>query len=235
MDFFIKKIFSGKSDNLVHLQFQKYSRGEFKDKANVKVTNSGNKFTMATGYEYANELVRAVAEKLGNNKSLVTGGVITTKDLTNELEFKDKKQFMGVKQYVIEKEMTGKEIMDICDKFPTSFIALSFSAGDTELKIKAKAPKSAKPSTKVEEKPKIDFCKLITTDRNLFQAMIFEPELQNVKKAEIYHDLIIKDIILPKGEKDFAKMREMAKRKGKIVRKIFVDEKETRREAEFEA
>jgi hypothetical protein len=65
--------------------------------------------------------------------------------------------------------------------------------------------------------------------------MIFEAELQNVKKVEIYHDLIITDIILPKGETDFAKMREMAKRKGKVVRKIFVDEKETRREAGFEA
>lgn len=235
MDFFIKKIFNGKSDNLVHLQFQKYSKGEFKNKACVKVTNSGNKFSMATGYEYANEIVRAVAEKLGDNKSLVTGSVITTKDLTNELDFKDKKQFMGVKQYVIEKEMTGKEIMEICDKFPTAFIALSFSIGDTELKIKAKAPKSAKPSTKIEEKPKIDFCKLITTDRTLFQAMIFEPDLQNIKKVEIYHDLIITDIILPKGERDFAKMREMAKRKGKVVRKIFFDEKETRREASFEA
>jgi len=235
MDFFIKKIFDGKSDNLVHLQFQKYSKGEFKNKACVKVTNSGNKFSMATGYEYANELVRAVADKLGNNKTHVTGGIITTRDLQGEIDFKDKKQFMGVKQYVMDKEMTGKEIMAICDKLPTSFIALSFIAGDTELKIKAKAPKSAKPSTKVEEKPKIDFCKLITTDRNLFQAMIFEPELQNVKKAEIYHDLIITDIILPKGENDFAKMREMAKRKGKVVRKIFVDEKETRREAGFEA
>jgi hypothetical protein len=235
MDFFIKKIFNSKSDNLVHLQFQKYSKGEFKNKACVKVTNSGNKFSMATGYEYANELVRAVAEKLGNNKTNVTGGIITTKDLTGEIDFQDKKQFMGVKQYVIAKEMTGKEITDICDKFPTSFIALSFSAGDSELKIKAKAPKSAKPSTKVEEKPKIDFCKLVTTDKNLFQAMIFEADLQNTKKVEIYHDLIINDIILPKGEKDFAKMRELAKRKGKVVRKIFVDEKETRREAEFEA
>jgi hypothetical protein len=235
MDFFIKKIFDGKSDNLIHIQFQKYSKGEFKNKAGVKVTNSGNKFTMATGYEYANELVRAVAEKLGSNKALVTGGIITTRDLQGEIDFKDKKQFMGVKQYLMDKELTGKEIMEICDKLPASFIALSFSAGDTELKIKAKAPKSAKPSTKVEEKPKIDFCKLITTDRNLFQAMIFEPELQNVKKAEIYHDLIITDIILPKGEKDFAKMREMAKRKGKVVRKIFVNEKETRREAGFEA
>jgi len=235
MDFFIKKIFSGKSDNLVHLQFQKYSKGEFKNKACVKVTNSGNKFSMATGYEYANELVRAVAERLGNNKTQVTGGIITTKNLTGEIDFQDKKQFMGVKQYVIAKEMTGKEIMDICDKLPTSFIALSFKVGDTELKIKAKAPKSAKPSTKIEEKPKIDFCKLITTDRNLFQAMIFEADLQNIKKVEIYHDLIINDIILPKGEKDFAKMRELAKRKGKVVRKIFIDEKETRRESEFEA
>jgi hypothetical protein len=49
---------------------------------------------------------------------------------------------------------------------------------------------------------------------------------------------------MPKGEarpgvatleKDYAKIREMAKRKGKIVRIVNVDGKEERKETEFEA
>ncbi len=40
---------------------------------------------------------------------------------------------------------------------------------------------------------------------------------------------------MPKGETDYAKIREMAKRKGRVVRIANVDGKETRKEAEFEA
>jgi hypothetical protein len=36
--------------------------------------------------------------------------VITTIDLTGDLSLKRKKQFQGVKRYLIEKEMSGNEI-----------------------------------------------------------------------------------------------------------------------------
>jgi len=230
---FIKKIFENKVDNLVHLQFQKFSKGEFRDRALIKASNSKGKFNISTTYEYANDLVRMFAEKLGNSKTKVTGTVVTTSDLTGKLNFQDKKQFMGVKQYVIDTEMSGKELLEICDKFPLAFFALSFKVLTDELKIKTKAPKSAKPSTKGENKPKPNFCKLITTDKNLIKNLIFD--FDNFKKIEINHDFIINDLILPKGEEDFVKIREMAKRKGKIIRKILVDDKQLVKEKEFEA
>ena len=40
MEFFIKKMFKGEEDNLVHIQFQKFSRGEFKNKAMVNAKKS---------------------------------------------------------------------------------------------------------------------------------------------------------------------------------------------------
>ena len=240
MDCFIKKIFDSKIDDFVHLQFQKFSRGEFKGRAVVIASNSKGKYKVFTTPEYANELVRTVAEKIGNNKTKVTGIVVSTRDLQGELDFINKKQFMGIKQYVIEKEMTGKEIIDICDRFPQSFIGLSFSSGDTELKIKPKAPKSAKPSTKADEKPKADFCKLITNDKNIAKNILFDSEINidAFKKAEIKHDFIITDIVVPnelKNEKDFAKIREMSRRKGKIVRHLNIDGKSLKKEANFEA
>ena len=64
MDSFIKKIFDGKTDNFVHLQFQKFSKGEFRDKALVSVNKIGNRFSIGTTYEYASGLIRSVAEKL---------------------------------------------------------------------------------------------------------------------------------------------------------------------------
>lgn len=242
MDSFIKKIFDGKSegDNLVHAQFQKFSRGEFKDKAVVLYSKSKDKFSLSTTYEYANELVRAMAEKLGNSKSKITGVVVSTRDLTGQLAFSGKKQFAGVKQYIIEAEMSGKELIDVLGKFPTAFFALSFKLpdGSTELKIKPKAPISGKPSTKSadEQKPKADFCKLYTNDLNLIKNFVFDSEInESVKKAEISHIFQITQIDIPKGETDPAKMRENAIRKGRIIRTIKIEEKEMKKEASFSA
>ena len=44
-----------------------------------------------------------MAEKLGDGITQVKGIVVSTRDLTGELDFQDKKQFMGVKQYILDK------------------------------------------------------------------------------------------------------------------------------------
>jgi len=222
MDCFIKKIFDGKEDGLVHNQFQKFSRGEFKDKAMIIAKKSKDKYTISTTPEFSNEFVRILAEKLGDEKVEVKGPIVSTRDLTGELDFQDKKQFAGVKQYIIDREMSGSEMISLLDKLPLSHFGLSFKVGDTELKIKPKMPKSGKPSSKGDAKPKVDFCKLITPDREIVEDLLFD--IPDFKKVQISHDFIITDIILPEGETDFAKIREMAKRKGKVVRKIKVDD-----------
>jgi len=241
MESFLKKIFEGKAknDSLVHAQFQKFSRGEFRDKAVILYSHSKDKFSIATTYEYANEFVRVMAEKLGNNKTNITGVLVSTRDLKAELKYKDIKQFAGVKQYILDGEMSGKEILDLLDKFPTSFFALSMKLGTaTELKIKPKAPISGKPSTKAsdEQKPKADFCKLVTNDYSLVRKFVFDSEInESVKKAEIKHIFNVMDIEVPRGETDPAKMREMAVRKGNIIRQIKIDSRDIKKEAVFEA
>lgn len=236
MDGFIKKIFEGKDtgDFLVHVQFQKFSRGEFKDKAVVLYSKGKDKYSISTTSEYANEMVRMLAERVMNDKLKVTGAVITTRDLKGELDFTSIKQFAGVKQYQINKEMTGKEIVDLCDKFPTAFMALSFITKDAELKIKSKAPKSGKPSTKENVTPKADFCKLIAPNKELIKAFVFDAEIpETAKKVEINHVFQITDIILPKNETDPAKLREKAERKGKVIRTLKMDEKIIKKEHVF--
>jgi hypothetical protein len=238
---FIKKVFDKTPDNYVHLQFQKFSRGEFKDRAMIKVKKVKDKYTVNTTAEFANELVKTLAEKLGNGKTKVTGGIISTVNLKeiprydNLLKNATVKQFQGVKNYAIDVEISGKEIIEIIDAFPKAFFALSFSAGDSVLKIKAKAPKSSKPKNK-DEAPNPDFCKLITTDEKLAKEFIFE----NVtfKDAEARHDYYIDSIVIPdeiKNEKDFAIVREKSHRKGRIVRRLIIDGKESKEEVQFEA
>lgn len=232
MDFFIQKIFYQQVDSLVHLQFQKFSKGSYKGRALVKASNSKGMYSIGTTNEYANELVRALAVKLGNQATRVTGVIVSTKDLKDKLKFKDLKQFMGIKQYVIDEDMTGHSLVSLCDNFPTAFLALSFKTADSELKIKPKAPKSAKPSTS-EKGPSADFCKLKTSDAKLANGLVFDAA--DWKKAEITHTFDIKDIRVPKGEIDPLKLRENAVRIGKIIRKAVVDEKQLGKEEAFEA
>jgi len=232
---FIKKIFDGNIDESVHLQFQKFSKGEFRDRALIKAKQSKAKYSIITTAEFANNMVEEIAKKLGSDKTQVTGAIISTSNLIGKLDFQNKKQFMGVKQYILDKEMSGDEILELIEKLPKAFFALSFKIekDNTILKIKPKAPKSAKPSSKTDKKPKPDFCKLTTNDSNLGGGFVFEKP--DFKKAEISHDFIIDELIFPEGEGDYSKIRELAKRKGKIIRKAIIDGEKILKEKEFVA
>lgn len=229
---FIKKIFDKKPDELTHLQFQKFSRGEFRNKALINAKKTKEKFTITTSGEFVNEMVRKVAEELGNIKTKVTGAIISTSDLTGEIDFQDKKQFQGVKKYLIEKEFSGEEILKLLNRFPKTFFALSFESKNSRLKIKPKAPTSGK-SSKGDKAQKADFCRIITTDKELGTSFVFEKP--DFKEAKISHTFIITELILPKGETDYVKIREMAKRKGKIIRDAVIDGKNIKKEFDFEA
>jgi hypothetical protein len=239
---FIKKVQDKNFDETVHLQFLKFSKGEFKNRALIEAKNSNGNYTIKTSAEFANELVRDLAEKLGDKKTKVTGGIITTINLKEIPKYHDLlaqvkvKNFQGVKNYQIDLELSGKEIIEMIDTSPKAFFALSFSAGEDILKIKPKAPKSGKPGTKGDETPKIDFCNLKTSDKKLAESFIFEnPEF---KTAKIVHDFIITSIDVPaelKTSEDFALIREKSKRVGKILRKAEIDEIKTQKELELRA
>ncbi|MBU2104426.1 MAG: hypothetical protein KKF67_01480 [Nanoarchaeota archaeon] len=233
---FIKKIFDNNIDGKVHLQFQKFSKGEFRDRALVRAKFSAGKISLWTSSEFANEFVYIVANKLKEAKSKITGCIISTSDLTGQLDFEDKKQFQGVKKYMINKEMSGNEIINLLEKFPKSFFALSFEAGKTKLKIKPKAPKSGKPGSKDKERPKPDFCTLKTDDKSIAEDFVFEKP--NFKNADIGHNFIIEKIEVPeelRKSDDFAKVREESKRVGKIIREAIIDEEKLKSEKEFGA
>jgi len=232
---FIKKIADKNFDESVHMQFQKFSKGEFRNRALIEAKNSKGNYTIKTSAEFANELVRDLAEKLGKNKTKITGSIIGTNDLKGILEFKKISQFQGVKNYSIEQDMSGEEILNLLNKFPKNFFALSFSAGDSTLKVKPKAPKSGKPG-KGDEAPKVDFCTLKTTDKKLVETFISEnPEF---KTAKIIHNYLINDIEVPaelKSSQDFALIREKSRRIGKILRKVEIDGNKIVKELELRA
>ena len=233
---FIKKVQEKNFDESVHLQFQKFSKGEFRNRALIEAKNSKGNYTIKTSAEFANELVKTLAEKLGNNKTKVTGSIIGTNDLKGILDFKKISQFQGVKNYSMEKDMSGSEILSLIERFPKNFFALSFSVKDDVLKIKPKAPKSGKPGTKGDETPKIDFCNLKTTDKKIVETFIFENP--DFKTAKIVHDFLIEKIEVPaelKSSEDFALIRERSKRVGKILRRAEIDGNKTENYLELAA
>lgn len=233
MDCFLKRIFEGTTDELIHLQFQKFSRGTFNHRGLIRATHTAKGFSVVTDAEYANDLVRTVAELLGTHKASVTGVIVSTQDLKGKIPSISLKQFMGIKQYGIGGEMSGHEILALMKSFPDAFFALTFNAGDTTLKIKAKAPKSAKPKTS-EAPPKPDFCTLKTMNATLVASFVFNAPSE-WKTFEAQHAYIIDDIEIPSHTTNPIEMRRLAKRKGTIVRKAMINGNEHVSEKKFVA
>lgn len=229
----IKKIFGGIFDEEVHSDFLKFGKGEYRSKYLVNAKKQKDKFVIKAGPEYANYLVRTGLEK-ASGKIKITGCIVSTFDL--DVPFSSgKKQFMGIKQFQVSNEIEPKQVIDLMNKYPRVFFALSFILPDYELKIKAKAPKSAKPSTSTEKEPKAEFCSLKTTDPGFIKEIFFD--YPDFKEITVSHTLRITDTIYPK---DFAKMkpeevREKSKRKGILIRNTKIEEKVESKEAKFEA
>lgn len=229
----LKKIFTGKVDDLAHLEFIKYGKGNYTNKYLINAKKqSGEKWAIKTGSEFANFLVRRCLEGVSGNVK-VKGIIVATFKVADEAKFPVEriKQFMGIKQAVINTETLAKNITDLMDKFPKAFFALSFSTDTCNLKIKAKAPKSAKPAASGQKPPVPDFCSLKTIDKDLVKELFFD--VPDFKQVEINHTLQINQIVLPKGETDPVKIREMAKRKGIIKREVTVDGKKNTSEKEL--
>jgi len=230
----IKKIFDKEFEGEVHSDFLKFGRGEFRDKYLVEAKRQKEKAIIKTGPEFANYLVRKGLEKV-SGKLTVTGVIVSTIEL--EVPFSNGiKQFMGIKQHQVSGEVEAKQILTLMSKYPRVFFALSFILPDYELKIKAKAPKSAKPSTSSDKEVKAEFCSLKTTDERVVKELLFDVPT-GFKQLSIKHILKINEIVYPK---DFAKMkpeevREKSKRKGVLVREVTADGKRTVSEVPFEA
>jgi hypothetical protein len=230
----IKKIFEKNFDDEVHGDFLKFGKGEFKDKYLIECKRSAGKTSIKTGPEFANYLVRKGLER-ANGKISISGVIVSTLQLDVPIS-KGIKQFMGIKQYQVSGEIDSKQILDLMNKYPRAFFALTFSLPDYELKIKPKAPKSAKPAATGEKEPKAEFCSLKTSDKSFEKEFLFDVN-QEFKTLTIKHNLMINEMIYPKN---FANMkpeevRAQSKRNGTLIRELTIDGKVEKREAPFEA
>ena len=217
MESFIKKIWQGNGEE-AHYQFVKFSNGIFKARAVLNL-NKTSKIKLKGSFEWANDFVN-LANELENMKF---SGIVLSRE---ELGLENEKKKKAIFKYDVF-DIDSEKINEIKNK--AYALLLNGESEGIVLKIKKKLPKPGKSEKKIDDK----FCQLeldLKSWDKVREAFMF-PE---GKKFRVSHIFEINDIIIPQGEKDFEKIRILAKRKGKIIRKLEIDKKESEEEREFE-
>lgn len=219
MDCFIKDIWNNKENKEAHRQFIRFGKGKYEGRAAISF-NVKTSVKISGSFEYANDFVNLIVE-LGNFN--FTGTILSREKL--ELTGKPKGEILKY-----DFKGNSQDIKKFSDK--AYFMLLNVDSPDIKLKIRGKLPKPGKSGeSKIDDK----FCVLEADIKYLNKIKeAFLWDIPNCKKAKIMHTYEITDIIMPKGEKDFSKIRELAKRKGKLIRKISCDGKEEIKEKNFE-
>lgn len=214
MESFLKKVLTNKGDEYTHRYFVRFGKGQYNRRFLISLNKVAGKIKIRASFELANDLVKFVSEI---NKNLKFSGNILTKDKVSGFEGKKK---AGV--FVYEISESG------IDQFENAYYyLLDLNHPEIVLKIKKNLPKPGKAEEKIDDK----FCALDLDLKYLPQIKeTFFWDVAECKKVKIEHDVIIEEIEFPKDEKDPVKIRELAKRVGKIVRRINFDGKDTSRE-----
>ena len=231
----MKKIFDGDFDVEVHSDFLKFGRGEYKNKYLLEGKKQSKKWAIKTGAEYANLLVRKCLGKI-NGTVNIKGVIISTSDLRDEINFEIKKvsNFQGVRKHVVDSDIEPSQILDLMEKYPKVFFALSFKGDDFVLKIKPKAPKAEKKG-KDDWRFIADFCSLKIEDKEIVDYLFFG--VGDFQEVFINHTINVTDIVYPDNIESLkpTEIRELAKRKGIITRKVNADGIEKVSETSFVA
>lgn len=218
---FIKEVFDKKPSEATHRQFVRFGKGEYNRRALLGLWKTKN-IKIRSSFEFSNDFVMLAAD-LGH---VIFNGNIWSKEEIAGLSGKKKEG-----KIVYEaKDMTSDQVKKMA---PHVYCFLLNGEGEgIKLKIKPKLPKPGKSEGKIDDK----FCQL-EVDEKYYQKIKndFFWNLPDGKKVTVEHRFIIKEIVMPKDETDYAKIREMAKRKGRIVRTAEVDGKQIKSEVDFEA
>ena len=217
---FIKKIFDENIDEDVHNQFTKFGKGEYGGRALLSLLNTQN-VKIKGSSEFVNDFVLFVA----NLGDVIFNGIIWSEEKLEGLSGKKKKE----KWFYEVRDIKSENIKEFEDK--VYHFLLNGEGEGIKLKIKSKLPKPGKSEGKIDGR----FCQMEIDKRYYDKAKEdFFWDLPEGKGINIKHKFVIEEIVMPKNEKDYTKIREMAKRKGKIIREANVDGKEIVKEKEFE-
>jgi hypothetical protein len=200
---------------LGHKHFVRFGKGDYKRRFLIKYSK-GKNIKIQSSFELVNDFVNFVRE-IGDFK--FSGTVL----MRNKIEGMEGKKKKGSFAYEISD--SGLEGFE-----NAYYYLLNVSSEEVVLKIKKSIPKPGKSEEKIDDK----FCTLVLDLKHWDKIKeLFFWDVPDCKKVEVEHEVVITEIVLPEGESNPAKMRELAKRKGKIIRKITADGKETVNEKEI--
>lgn len=222
MDCFIKKIWEGKAEQ-AHNYFVRFGKGQFANRAALNL-QKGTKIKLRGSFEWVNDFVILASELT----EIKFSGIVLGKQELSGLGYGKKKA--GIFEYNVQ-ELQNRQIQELKDRVYAMLLDAESADQGLKLKIKKKMPKPGKSG---EGKTDDKFCQL-EADLKYWQQISEAFMLPECKKCKISHTYIIEEIILPAGEKDPEKLRLLAKRKGKIIRKIEADKRESQEEKKFEA
>jgi len=242
MDFinklFEKRIGEDKDAESIHKQFTRFGKGSYGGKALINLQR-GKQIKVSSSFEYGPDFIDLICQLAGesDNKpnNLEVNGIILSKEKIENPNLKNEKLKSGKYNYDIAGEISAQELTNINQQCYNILAEIKTKDNGIELKSKKKLPKPGKSENKVDDK-------FFVLKADLKYWPKIRPELfpslsDSVKKAKIRHTIIIDSIISPadmQGEKDFAKIRELAKRKGKIIRDSEIDKNPQKDEVEFE-
>ena len=242
---FVYKLSKGEVDDSVHRQFIRFGKGDYGGRFQLSLWKT-KKVKVKTSFEFANDLVKLCAS-FGKCTVLPKAVVLSKEDISslmseNNIEgtSESKKSGLFYKNNIDEQELSQEQLTKLEDA--SYFTLMDLEGEGFKLKIKKKLPKPGKSEAKIDNK----FCQLETEDK--FYQKIKDDlfwDAPEAKKMSISHNVVVESIVMPaptgvpsasaEGKKDYEKIRELAKRKGKIIRKITIDDVEKETSFDFAA
>jgi len=229
---FVKKIVENKIDDAVHRQFIRFGKGKYVGRFLLSLRKS-KKIKVKTSFEFANDLV-ILCSSFGNYE--VSGIILSKKDISGIIKKNNikgnsetKKGGLYYQNNIDKQELNQEQLLNL--EKESYFTLLDIEGENFKLKIKKKLPKPGKDENKIDDK----FCQL-EADEQYYDKIKkdFFWDVPDRKKININHTVIIDQIIFPKEEKDYSKIRELAKRKGKLIRNFIIDGNESSKKIYFE-
>ena len=226
---FIRKIVDNDIDNYVHSKFTRFGKGLF-EKEDFIVKLSSKNVQVQTGYEYAEVLLRILAENTSEDVS-GSGKIVSSKDAEKRIndaniEIVAKRG----KKYDVKFSLNAQDFKKFVYDFEDCYLLLNVTSGSNTIKMKQVLPK---PNKIVEKFTNAKFAKSLLPlliEEFLFDARDFK------KQAVMKHVYEIEDIIVDDEliKTDPLKARLEAKRKGKLIRELDVDGRKEHLEYNFE-
>lgn len=235
----IKKILQKQITPDVHRVFVRYSVGEF-EKEPFKIKKEKERYLVKAGFEYLNFFHQFLSRNLKSKEITIEGAIESIKNLASSLKekglvFSEKKRFgKPGKKFIFKKQkIPFPTYLKIIKEFFGEYLLLEVKTEEASLKLKSLTTPKLGQLTE----------NFITLELSPSLFLSFKEDYlfdigEEFKEAVIKHWYFIEEISVDENllKTNPEKARKEAKRKGRILREIYLNGKKFKKyEIKFEA